>query len=167
MPRLRTSRWAGQAGQFVTEGFFSGGVSAAEGIVDGLLSEQARIEAAVTRVAQGMQDAMKRALGINSPSRVFRTLLREVPRGAALGIEDGTPEVERAAARMLAVPVSVAVPQMNVNVLDKGGNPRPATAAGTTNEPQRMHRADLDYLADKLARSIKAGGRGGRPVTEA
>ena len=155
-------KWAGQAGQFVTEGFFQGGLSAAEGIVAGLLAEQDQINAAIEQVARGMQNALKRALGISSPSRVFRDLLREVPRGAALGILDGVHEVDAAAARMLAVPTSMASQVVTVNV----AAPAPVAPQAPTGrgEPPRLHRDDMDYIADRLARAVKNGARGGPGV---
>lgn len=47
-------------------------------------------------VAKGLE-AAKKALGIKSPSRVFRKEVgKQIPAGAALGVEDGTPSVVKA-----------------------------------------------------------------------
>jgi hypothetical protein len=58
------------AGIYVTNSMFKGGVSVAAGIVKGLESQQSAIARAMTNVGLGMEKALKKALGINSPSRV-------------------------------------------------------------------------------------------------
>jgi TP901 family phage tail tape measure protein len=58
------------AGIYVTNSMFKGGVSVAQGIVKGLESQQSAIARAMTNVGLGMEKALKKALGINSPSRV-------------------------------------------------------------------------------------------------
>lgn len=95
-------KWANFAGQAVTEGFFKGGAAAADGIVKGLESERSKVEAAIERMARGMQEALKRALGIHSPSTVFRDLMGPVGDGAVLGlIVDQKPRVSAAASELL------------------------------------------------------------------
>lgn len=58
------------AGSYVTNAMFKGGVSVAEGIVKGLESQQANITKAMLNVGYSMEKALKKSLGINSPSRV-------------------------------------------------------------------------------------------------
>jgi hypothetical protein len=58
------------AGIYVTNSMFKGGVSVADGIVKGLESQQSRISNAMLSVGYGMEKALKKALGINSPSKV-------------------------------------------------------------------------------------------------
>jgi TP901 family phage tail tape measure protein len=95
--------WAERAGAAVTGGFFKGGVAAADGIVKGLESEQAKVEKAIEKMALAMQDALKRALGIKSPSRVFTALMTPVGDGAVLGLERQMPRVSAAAANLINV----------------------------------------------------------------
>lgn len=94
-------KWANFAGEAVTGGFFKGGVAAADGIVKGLESERAKVEAAIERMAKGMQDALKRALGISSPSKVFAGLMTYVGDGTVMGLERQQPRVSAAAADLL------------------------------------------------------------------
>lgn len=64
------------------------GVQAAQGIVRGLESEAAKIDAAAVRLANALVKAVKKALGIKSPSRVFKSLGGDVIRGLDIGIDD-------------------------------------------------------------------------------
>ncbi|WP_344008900.1 tape measure protein, partial [Isoptericola halotolerans] len=100
--------WAGRSGQVVTEGFYKGGLSAAEGLVAGLEKNQKKIESQIEKVAKGMENALKRALGINSPSRVFRDLMHHVGDGAVLGLRDSEAGVSKAAANLVALPSAVS-----------------------------------------------------------
>lgn len=96
-------RWANYAGDAVTKGFFKGGEQAAAGIVAGLESGKTSVEKAVAAMANGMTDAFTKALGIKSPSRVFRALMTFVGEGAVLGLHDQQSPVKEAAADLLSV----------------------------------------------------------------
>jgi hypothetical protein len=77
------------------------GFNILKGIGQGIIDGTKWAVDAILGAAGAMKDAFKKALGIKSPSLVFRTQARFVPMGAALGIRDGTPMV-RAAARDMA-----------------------------------------------------------------
>lgn len=96
------TRWSDKAGQYVTQGYYKGGVSAAEGLVKGLESQQAAIEKQMVKVAKGMQSALKKALGIASPSRVMRALGHDTGAGFALGLGDTESDVAASAASLAA-----------------------------------------------------------------
>lgn len=75
------------------------GVNIMEGIIKGLKSAISRIVEVAKDIAKRLLDEVKNALGIESPSRVFREEVGVmVARGMALGITDGTPLVEKAMA---------------------------------------------------------------------
>lgn len=80
---------------------FNDGIAAANGLVAGLKSQQAAIEAQMLAIAKAMQKAIKTALGIHSPSRVFTDIGRQIPAGVAAGIDHGTPAVHRKLATMV------------------------------------------------------------------
>lgn len=66
---------------------YGAGVNAAKGIVRGLQSQQAAIAKQMQTIASSMVQSMKRALGIHSPSRVFRDQVgRQIVAGMTLGI---------------------------------------------------------------------------------
>lgn len=64
-------KYSNQAGAYVTEGFYKGGVNAAAGLVKGLESQQKAVEKTIEKIARGMENSLKRALGIKSPSTVM------------------------------------------------------------------------------------------------
>jgi hypothetical protein len=72
-----------------------------DGLIDGIKLGAEGLYMAFTDLAKGGFNAFKSALGIKSPSRVFRMAARWIPAGAAEGIEDGSRDVEQAAANMV------------------------------------------------------------------
>jgi hypothetical protein len=79
-----------QLGFDIMKGIGSGIINGTKWAVDAMVGSAGAIKA-----------AFKKALGIKSPSLVFRTQARFIPMGAALGIRDGAPMV-RAAVRDMA-----------------------------------------------------------------
>jgi hypothetical protein len=65
------SKQADRAGTAAANGMYGAGIQAAQGLVDGLTSQQKAIEAKMTEIAQAMEKAIKQSLGIKSPSRVM------------------------------------------------------------------------------------------------
>lgn len=80
------------------------GLSVTKGIALGLDLGSVSVVGAITALAKKMAGAFTRENEIRSPSRKFRRLTREVPAGSVEGLEEGTPDVQRAAAEMLRVP---------------------------------------------------------------
>jgi hypothetical protein len=72
------------------------GKDIAQGIVDGLESEQKRLEQQMTDLGNALANALKKALGIHSPSLVFKDLGVKTMDGLRLGIEKETDGVLRA-----------------------------------------------------------------------
>lgn len=72
----------------------------AEGIYSGASS---LVSAAIGSVADMIPGWIKGPLGINSPSRVFMQIGREIPAGLAIGIGQGTPAVENAMRGLVGV----------------------------------------------------------------
>lgn len=94
------AKWSDAAGQYVTEGFYKGGLSAAEGLVKGLEDQQAAIEKQMVKIAKRMEKALKKALGIKSPSTVMRAAGHDTADGAILGVEDRITEAQNVAKRL-------------------------------------------------------------------
>jgi hypothetical protein len=108
---------AGKAGSVAGDAMYGAGIHAAQGIVKGLKKEQASIEKQMLKIAKGMQSAIKKALGIKSPSTLMAdTVGRFIPPGVVAGMKQTTPQLE-AAMRGLVKP-ELAAPS------------RPLTAAG-------------------------------------
>jgi hypothetical protein len=99
-------------GEMLASRFYDAGIQSARGLVAGLQKEQDAIKKQMLKIAKSMEDALRKALGIRSPSTLFRALGREVPRGFELGIADraAAPARETSAmARGVARSASVAL----------------------------------------------------------
>lgn len=84
----------------MTEGFYEGGLAAADGLVAGLEAKKGDVQKAIMDMASAMETALKSALGIASPSRRFRALMKFVGDGAVLGLGDQVGAVADASARL-------------------------------------------------------------------
>ncbi len=74
------------------------------GLVGGIKAGIGAVADAVKSVASGAVSAFTGALGIKSPSRVMRAHGRQLPAGAAEGIDDGADEAQRSMEEMLEPP---------------------------------------------------------------
>jgi len=82
------------------------GASVIDGLVHGIQNGAARVVATVRGLAASAKGALVEALGIHSPSRVFAGLGLQIPRGLAVGVEEGAPSAQRAVDGLLRVPES-------------------------------------------------------------
>jgi len=89
-------------GLFSPAGWIASGQAMVQGIVQGLTAGAAQLRAAVTSVATDAMGAFRNALGIHSPSAVFRNLGLAIPRGIVQGIELGSSEASAAAGRVVS-----------------------------------------------------------------
>jgi hypothetical protein len=96
---------------------YQAGVDAAQGLVDGLTSLSAQLDAAAVRLGNTIAAAVARALGIASPSRVMRDMMDYVGDGAVQGLDRQHGKVGSAASR-LAAQVAIAP-----------GGPKPGSSA--------------------------------------
>jgi hypothetical protein len=86
---------AASTGATLSNQMYDSGISAAQGVIAGLNQQKAKIEATLTLIAKGMVKALRRALGIHSPSVVFRRQMNYVGQGAILGLRDQGKAVQR------------------------------------------------------------------------
>jgi phage-related protein len=89
-------KYATKAGSTAAHYMYDAGIQAAEGLVKGLEAQQSAIEKQMLKIADAMVAAIKKALDIHSPSRLFRKLGSFVGRGFSLGVTDERGRVERA-----------------------------------------------------------------------
>lgn len=79
----------------VSSTFSSIGKNVIQGIINGIGSMVGALYNSIKNALSGLVDKAKRALGINSPSRVFRDRIgRYIPEGIAVGIDANTSEAE-------------------------------------------------------------------------
>ncbi|WP_350309933.1 transglycosylase SLT domain-containing protein [Brevibacterium sp. H-BE7] len=103
-------KYANQAGQYATEGFYKGGSAAADGVVKGLEGKQKNVESAIANLAKVMESTFKSVLGIHSPSRVMADLGGFTAEGLVQGMLGGVTDVQSAAAALGAAAVPGMAP---------------------------------------------------------
>ncbi|MFI0985020.1 hypothetical protein [Streptomyces exfoliatus] len=89
-------KYATASGSTASHYMYDAGIRAAEGLVKGLEAKQDEIEKQMLKIADSMVKAIKKALDIHSPSRLFRKLGSFVGQGFSLGVTDERGRVERA-----------------------------------------------------------------------
>jgi hypothetical protein len=95
-------------GGFIANDLYGAGVQAAKGLVNGLESQQSKLNAAIRRIARSMIQGIKDVLQIKSPSRVMFNVGTNTGKGFALGIGSQHGAVKAQAARLgnAAIPTS-------------------------------------------------------------
>lgn len=137
-------KYANQAGQYVTEGFYKGGSNAADGVVKGLEGRKKSVETAIANLAKVMESTFKSVLGIRSPSRVMAELGGFTAEGLVQGMLSGVTDVQSAAA-MLG---SAAIPSMAPMSMDVGVTPVVADDEGLAGlAMQDMSATTLDAMS--------------------
>ncbi|MFF2226291.1 hypothetical protein ACFVV7_23585 [Streptomyces globisporus] len=75
---------------------YDSGKNAGKGYLKGLSSQQKAIEAQMLKIAKAMDKAIRKALGIKSPSTVMAQLGRHTTEGLAVGMRDRLPVLDQA-----------------------------------------------------------------------
>jgi hypothetical protein len=83
-------------GQVGADRLYDAGKNAGKGFLKGLEGQQKDIEKLMMSIAKGMQKAIKKSLGIKSPSTVMAKLGAFSTQGLARGLVDGVPVLDRA-----------------------------------------------------------------------
>jgi phage-related protein len=89
-----------QLGNAMSDEFHSAGINAAAALVRGLEKDSAALDRAAKRLAETLAKAVRKALGIKSPSRVFMDIGDNVTKGLTIGLDDTY--VRRSAAALAA-----------------------------------------------------------------
>lgn len=129
------AKYSDQAGAYVTEGFYKGGVNAAAGLVKGLESQQKAVEKTIEKIARGMENSLRRALGIKSPSTVMYARGLDTAAGLNNALLDSVPTIADTAAQLglAAVPPTT----------EYGPLPTPAFEATPTTDTTALATAPL------------------------
>lgn len=75
-------------GNSMSHEFHAAGIAAQAGLVAGLIKDTAALELAARRLAMKLANAIKKALGIASPSRVFMDIGDNALKGLAIGLDE-------------------------------------------------------------------------------
>lgn len=87
-------------GSTASKELYQAGVDAAQGLVDGLKQQHAEIEKQMDAIADAMIKAIKKALGIKSPSREFQKIATFSIDGLIKGFEDASPGIQKASTKV-------------------------------------------------------------------
>ncbi|MFJ1581788.1 phage tail tape measure protein [Streptomyces sp. NPDC088197] len=139
------------AGTAVADAMYRAGIQAAQGLVAGLKAQQAAIERQMLAIAKSMQTAIRKALGIRSPSTVMARLMSYVGQGAVVGLDRERGRVDAAMRRLVAVPPA---PQLGA------AGARGGTGAGAPQVNIVMNAADQSFAEQSadLARRLAFAG---------
>jgi hypothetical protein len=85
-------------GKSASQDLYQAAVDSAQGLVDGLKKQQAALEKQMEALADAMVNAIKKKLGIKSPSRVFAEVGGFSAQGIAQGLDEMSGIVEQSAA---------------------------------------------------------------------
>lgn len=119
---------AGKAGTAAANGMYGAGVQAAQGIVDGLKSQQKAIEDQMLKIAEAMEKAIKQALGIKSPSRVMMAVSNYTVDGLLNPLYARKAEANQAIRAL----VPATIPAPNMANLARGGNTAGTISSGSS-----------------------------------
>ena len=85
--QAQINKAAKAAGDSAAGAMYNAGIKAAEGLVNGLIKQKKTIEKAMMTIAKAMEQAIKRALGIKSPSKVMEGVGDFTAEGFAKGVQ--------------------------------------------------------------------------------
>jgi hypothetical protein len=133
---------------------YQAGVSAAKGLVDGLTSLSAELDSAATKLGNSIAAAVKRSLGIKSPSSVLRDMMAYVGDGTVLGLQDQHVKVGSAAsalADLIAVNPGGGRPPAGGPVSGNGDQrPIELTVVTPTEDPVAVAHEAINELVGRL-----------------
>jgi phage-related protein len=153
---------AGQYGKDAADAMYDAGTQSGKGYLTGLKAQEASINKAMSDLAKKIQQAIRKALKIKSPSRVFAELGRFTVQGFAQGMRAATPDAAMTAARMAVLVRSSAAAagariESNTNTTTVGD--RHLHYSATTREvASRQSILAALALEDSLHRPVVVGG---------
>lgn len=114
-------------GRVGADAMYDSGAQAGHGFLVGLTTQQKAIEKKMTDIAKGMQKAIKKALGIKSPSRVMAEIGQYSTQGLAAGLTEALPHVDQALAtvsgRVAGTRPVMGAPAYAMSTTRAGGGP--------------------------------------------
>jgi phage-related protein len=157
-------------GNQVAGQYYDAGIAATQGLINGLKSQESKLTKAITDMSKDMVKALKKALGIKSPSRVFRAQGVYTGQGFALGVEDTADDVQKAVNGLAATRPTGRLANRSIareTALQGAarGNAAPTvyvTVQGNVTAEKALAKAIAGTVRDEIVRSGKRnGGRTG------
>ncbi|GAA1276944.1 phage tail tape measure protein [Arthrobacter pascens] len=122
------------AGTYVTNAMYKGGVNAAAGLVKGLQSQEKAIEQQMLKIGLSMEAALKKALGIRSPSRKAAAIGDNFTGTLAARLEAGKGSVAKQASALgdaMSVVPKVYTPATSYRPIPASAAQGPMAMTGT------------------------------------
>lgn len=163
--QARLAKSGDRLGDLMADRYYGAGVDAAKGIVKGLEAQAKNLDRAALRLANALVKAVKKALGIKSPSREFALIADQVTNGLTYRLDANNTYVKRSGAVLASSLVKgFDNPQLSADVLA----PRAAAAAAGPLDMTLHITADAISAAQsgkRLTKQVRAGqGQGARTV---
>jgi TP901 family phage tail tape measure protein len=115
------------------QSLYSVGRNIITSLADGISAAMSKVVNSVKNVASGLTDAAKKALGINSPSKVFAGIGKNIGEGMEQGIEGKERDIADKITQVKELMTS------KINVESMQVNPLAEKAVGTTNNSSNIH----------------------------
>jgi len=144
---------AGQAGDTAGNAMYQAGIAAAQGLVKGLRAQQKTIENTMLRMAKGLSKAMRKALGIKSPSRVMAVIGQYTAQGLIKGVEGQRAAVNRSMASLVETPAPGSWDLAS-------GRARADAARRVVLELRSSGRSADDFVMESMRRGVRKKGGG-------
>lgn len=134
------------------------GVNAAKGLEAGLLSMESSLVATATSIANSVAAAMRSALQIKSPSRVFKEIGAFTVEGFAVGVKDSAALAISSVMNMASAVTDAFSPQLAMPLMDLKMNP-----LDTSSQVESLKRQIKQELSVDMSVNHRggAGGNGG------
>ncbi|MFA7265208.1 MAG: tape measure protein [Candidatus Nanopelagicales bacterium] len=130
---------ASAVGEAIAAKMYDAGIQAQQGLIDGLLNDKG-IKDAAAKLAKGLTKAVRKELGIKSPSRVMRDKIGKfLLPGASAGVDATLPAFRSHIAD--ALNISDLVQPLNVPSVATAGSPHSATG-----RPIEIHQHAVPYI---------------------
>lgn len=120
-----------QIGTILAEQMFGAGIEAQKGLIEGLEANREALIQAAKRIAETIAAAVRRELGIRSPSTVFRQIGEFITEGLAQGIDAGKRRVDSAITGLVD-PDTIANLNPSLSALGAQGSATGSAGAGGT-----------------------------------
>nr|WP_239158284.1 phage tail tape measure protein [Streptomyces sp. SID13726] len=140
---------ASKAGNAAGSAMYDSGIKAAQGLVKGLQKQQKQIDKQMETIAKSMAKAIRKALGIHSPSTLMANEVgAHVPSGVWQGIKRKSPKLETDLRRWA---VDLVRPVREGTAVTSSGGTTPVMGGNGTSAPGRPIVANLCVDAKTLA----------------
>lgn len=123
-------------GKVASDRMYQAGVNAAQGLVDGLESLSHRLDLAATKLGNQIAKAVKKALGIKSPSTVMIAAMDDVGDGGVIGLDRQHDKIARAAQRF-SDQIAVS-PEVATYAAQRDASPATVSGNGQSGSDQRF-----------------------------